>query len=46
MMDLNKEVELGAPLDGKIPEGPIQERWTKHKFSTKLVNPANKRKYK
>ncbi len=33
-------------LDAKIPEGPIQEHWDKHKFDTKLVNPANKRKYK
>ncbi|RLE12767.1 MAG: fumarate reductase/succinate dehydrogenase flavoprotein subunit [Actinobacteria bacterium] len=33
-------------LDAKIPDGPIQEHWDKHKFDTKLVNPANKRKYK
>ncbi|PID26452.1 MAG: succinate dehydrogenase flavoprotein subunit [Candidatus Cloacimonadota bacterium] len=33
-------------LDSKIPEGPIQEKWDKHKFNLKLVNPANKRKYK
>ncbi|HEX5168240.1 MAG TPA: fumarate reductase/succinate dehydrogenase flavoprotein subunit [Cyclobacteriaceae bacterium] len=32
-------------LDAKIPEGPIAEKWTKHKFNLKLVNPANKRKY-
>ena len=32
-------------LDSKIPEGPIGEKWTKHKFNQKLVNPANKRKY-
>lgn len=32
-------------LDSKIPEGPIEEKWTKHKFNQKLVNPANKRKY-
>lgn len=32
-------------LDAKIPEGPIAEKWTKHKFDVKLVNPANKRKY-
>ena len=34
-----------ATLDSKIPEGPIQEKWDKHKFKMKLVNPANKRKY-
>lgn len=32
-------------LDSKIPAGPIAEKWTKHKFNSKLVNPANKRKY-
>ncbi|KHJ37751.1 fumarate reductase flavoprotein subunit [Pedobacter glucosidilyticus] len=32
-------------LDAKIPEGPIAEKWSKHKFNLKLVNPANKRKY-
>jgi succinate dehydrogenase / fumarate reductase, flavoprotein subunit len=32
-------------LDSKIPEGPLEEKWTKHKFNLKLVNPANKRKY-
>ncbi|MEP1781569.1 FAD-binding protein, partial [Reichenbachiella sp.] len=32
-------------LDSKIPEGPLAEKWTKHKFKSKLVNPANKRKY-
>ncbi len=28
-----------------IPDGPLSEKWTKHKFDLKLVNPANKRKY-
>ncbi|MCA9416033.1 MAG: fumarate reductase/succinate dehydrogenase flavoprotein subunit, partial [Candidatus Omnitrophica bacterium] len=32
-------------LDSKTPSGPIEEKWTKHKFDLKLVNPANKRKY-
>src|SRR3954463_9316718 len=32
-------------LDGKVPQGPIAEKWSKHKFNLKLVNPANKRKY-
>ncbi|MDF7810562.1 fumarate reductase/succinate dehydrogenase flavoprotein subunit [Hymenobacter sp. YC55] len=31
--------------DSKIPEGPLAEKWEKHKFNVKLVNPANKRKY-
>jgi succinate dehydrogenase / fumarate reductase, flavoprotein subunit len=33
-------------LDARSPSGPIEQRWTKHKFEMKLVNPANKRKYK
>src|SRR5918993_4526491 len=32
-------------LDSKIPEGALAEKWEKHKFNVKLVNPANKRKY-
>ncbi|WP_226388832.1 fumarate reductase/succinate dehydrogenase flavoprotein subunit [Penaeicola halotolerans] len=32
-------------LDNKVPAGPLAEKWTKHKFNSKLVNPANKRKY-
>ncbi|MGB0403442.1 MAG: fumarate reductase/succinate dehydrogenase flavoprotein subunit [Salibacteraceae bacterium] len=30
-------------LDAKIPEGPIAEKWTKHKNDINVVNPANKR---
>jgi succinate dehydrogenase / fumarate reductase flavoprotein subunit len=33
-------------LDAKIPEGPIEQKWSKHKLSLPLVNPANKRKFK
>src|SRR5476649_2292216 len=32
-------------LEAKIPPGPLAEKWSKHKFNLKLVNPANKRKY-
>ena len=32
-------------LNNKIPSGPLAEKWTHHKFSSKLVNPSNKRKY-
>jgi len=32
-------------LNTKIPAGPLAEKWTAHKFNSKLVNPANKRKY-
>jgi succinate dehydrogenase / fumarate reductase flavoprotein subunit len=33
-------------LDGKAPTGPIETSWDRHRFDMKLVNPANKRKYK
>jgi len=33
-------------LDSKIPTGAIHEKWSNRKFELKLVNPANKRKYK
>ncbi len=32
-------------LDSKVPSGPLAEKWSKHKFDMKLVNPANKRKF-
>ena len=32
-------------LDAKIPGGPIETKWERHKFESKLVNPANRRKY-
>ena len=33
-------------LDGKIPSGPLHEKWDKRLAEMKLVNPANKRKYR
>jgi succinate dehydrogenase / fumarate reductase flavoprotein subunit len=33
-------------LDSKIPDGPLSDKWENHRFSSKLVNPANKRKFK
>jgi succinate dehydrogenase / fumarate reductase flavoprotein subunit len=32
-------------LDAKIPGGPLETKWDRHRFDLKLVNPANKRKY-
>jgi succinate dehydrogenase / fumarate reductase flavoprotein subunit len=32
-------------LDSKVPSGPLAEKWDKHKFESKLVNPANRRKF-
>ncbi|MEX1279272.1 MAG: fumarate reductase/succinate dehydrogenase flavoprotein subunit [Acidimicrobiia bacterium] len=33
-------------LDAKIPEGPLADKWDNHRFDMRLVNPANKRKYR
>ena len=32
-------------LKANVPSGPVAEKWAKHRFDMKLVNPANKRKY-
>jgi succinate dehydrogenase / fumarate reductase, flavoprotein subunit len=32
-------------LNAQIPDGPIAQKWDRHRFDLKLVNPANKRKY-
>ncbi|HRN52349.1 MAG TPA: fumarate reductase/succinate dehydrogenase flavoprotein subunit [Gemmatimonadaceae bacterium] len=36
---------MALKLDAKIPSGPLAEKWDKHRFEMKLVNPANKRKF-
>ncbi|HEY5475807.1 MAG TPA: fumarate reductase/succinate dehydrogenase flavoprotein subunit, partial [Tepidiformaceae bacterium] len=33
------------PLDPKIPEGPLPEKWSNHRFEMKLVAPQNRRKF-
>src|SRR6187455_3820612 len=32
-------------LDAKVPGGPLADKWSRHRFDSKLVNPANRRKY-
>ena len=32
-------------MNANIPDGPLADKWTNHKFNLKLVNPSNKRKY-
>ena len=32
-------------LNSRVPDGPLQQKWDKHIFDMKLVNPANKRKF-
>jgi succinate dehydrogenase / fumarate reductase, flavoprotein subunit len=44
-----EEAKLASPpgaLDGRIPSGPIEKKWEKRRYELKLVNPANKRKYR
>jgi len=36
---------MSTILNSNIPSGPLEEKWEKHKFESKLINPANKRKY-
>src|SRR5271154_6529453 len=40
------EIEMNAmSLDSKIPSGPLEKKWDRHKFESKLINPSNRRKY-
>ncbi|HUF66497.1 MAG TPA: fumarate reductase/succinate dehydrogenase flavoprotein subunit [Gemmatimonadaceae bacterium] len=32
-------------LNAKIPAGPLEQKWDRHKAEIRLVNPANKRKH-
>src|SRR5512141_233824 len=32
-------------LNARIPAGPLEKKWDRHRFEMKLVNPSNKRKY-
>jgi len=36
---------MAFQLDPNVPEGPLKDKWTKHRFDMKLVNPSNKRKF-
>jgi succinate dehydrogenase / fumarate reductase flavoprotein subunit len=37
---------MSLEKQSKVPSGPLAEKWDKHRFEMKLVNPANKRKYR
>ena len=32
-------------LDAKVPSGPLADKWDRHRFESKLVNPANRRRH-
>lgn len=36
---------MSIVLDSKTPSGPLDQKWSKHKMDSKLINPANKRKF-
>src|SRR2546421_11829327 len=35
---------MSIQLDARTPSGPLAQKWARHRFEMKLVNPANKRK--
>ena len=37
---------MNGELDGKVPTGPIEQRWDQHKFDMRLVAPHNRRRFK
>jgi len=37
---------FNSQLNSHSPTGPIEDRWTKHRFDLNLINPANRRKFK
>ena len=36
---------MSLNLDSKTPSGPLEKKWEQHKFESKLINPANRRKF-
>jgi len=36
---------MSVSLNTNVPSGPLSEKWDRHKFDMKLVNPANRRKH-
>jgi succinate dehydrogenase / fumarate reductase, flavoprotein subunit len=36
---------MNTQLDARVPAGALEEKWTKHRAESKLVNPNNKRKF-
>ena len=36
---------MKTELDAKVPAGALEQKWTKHRAESKLVNPNNKRKF-
>ena len=36
---------MAIELNSKIPDGPLEEKWDRHKANIKVVSPANKRRF-
>ena len=36
---------MATTLDSKIPSGPLEKKWEKHRIESRLVSPNNKRKF-
>jgi succinate dehydrogenase / fumarate reductase flavoprotein subunit len=45
-MVMSPDKKTDKKLNAKIPDGPLPEKWDNHRFNLKLVNPANKKKFK
>ena len=45
MNDSASNGRTNGVLDARVPDGPMADKWTGHKFSMKLVNPNNKRRF-
>ena len=39
-------MDTNGSLNGNVPAGPLAKKWDNHRFNMKLVNPANRRRYK
>ncbi len=39
-------IQMGKTLDGAVPGGALTEKWDQHRFDMKLINPANRRRFK
>ena len=39
-------IQMGKTLDGGVPGGGLTEKWDQHRFDMKLINPANRRRFK
>jgi succinate dehydrogenase flavoprotein subunit len=41
----NRQSPVDVVLDAKTPSGALEDKWDRHRFESKLVNPSNRRKY-